>query len=183
MRYSLALLALALGGCAAANAPAADVAASPTTQIRKTGTGIDVIVANEAVAVGTEVPVPVDRAWDALPQAYASLGIPVLMVDPASHTLGNINFRPHGSLHGQRVSTFLDCGSTTVSGAPVADAYSVRISVRSQVVAAGANSRVQTTVTGAARNMDGTGSSEVHCVSTGRLESALATAVVVNLAG
>jgi hypothetical protein len=181
MRISLALLALTLSGCAAASTPAADVAASPTTQIRKTGTGIDVVAANDAVAIGSDLPLPVDRVWDALPRAYTAIAIPVLMVDPASHTLGNINFHPHGSLQGQRISSFLDCGSTGVSGAPVADVYSVRMSVRSHVVAATGGSRVETTVTGAARNMDGTGSSEIHCVSTGKLENALSAAVVTSL--
>jgi hypothetical protein len=184
MRFFLALATLSLAGCAAAAAGGSTVPpnAAPTTQIHKMGTGIDVTPANDVVVVPTDLPVPPPRAWAALGQAYAAYGIPTPEQSAATYTLGNANYHPPRMLLGQRLSTYLDCGNTGMSGAPGADVYTVRMAIRSQLVPTPAGSRVETSVTAAARNMDGSGSADVHCVSTGRLENALAALVLTHLA-
>jgi hypothetical protein len=183
IRQSAVLALLVLASCAPPSVtPPADLATSgtPIPQLHQTAHGMDASYQNEATIATEDLPVSADSAWAALPRAYQALGIEVKFMDPASHTVGNLQFHPHGGIHGKRVSEYFDCG-TAVSGAPIADVYAVRISVRTQVSANGSASRAHTLLEATARSMDGTSNSAVPCTSRGTLEPAINAAVLMHL--
>jgi hypothetical protein len=182
MRHSLLLACLLLGGCASTQTGASGASPQAPVLMHKMGTGLDVSMGGDVTTVSSAVPVPVDRAYQALPRAYAALGIDVRTQDPATHTVGNPELHVRGRLAGHRLSDLLDCGTNSLSG-PIADQYSIRLNVVTQVVAAGATSEARTTVSGIARNMDGTNSSDIRCGSKGTLEPMITTALLSALGG
>ncbi|MDB4949065.1 MAG: hypothetical protein JWM27_1714 [Gemmatimonadetes bacterium] len=142
--------------------------------------GFTVSYSNAAVIATEEMPVTADVAWQALPRAYAELGIDVKLVDPASHTLGNLQFRPHGGIHGKRLSEYFDCG-VTMAGVAMADVHALHVSVRTQIEANGTTSRAHTLVEATARSMDGTSNDAVPCISRGKLEPLIAMTLLTSL--
>ncbi|MDB4949067.1 MAG: hypothetical protein JWM27_1716 [Gemmatimonadetes bacterium] len=178
MRRILLLAPLLLCGCAAASVPPEDAAGAPRTVVREAGSTLEVMLATEVNTASTALPATVERAWAELPGVYSQMGIEVRTSEPATHTLGNINFHPRGGIQGRRVSEFLDCGAGNL-GSPIADLYSVRVNVRSQVVADGATSRVLTTLSAAARSTDGASGGEVRCVTRGKLESVIGAGMLL----
>jgi hypothetical protein len=186
MRIPLALLALSLAACASSGTTSDPGAPAPaemgrTTRMHPMGTGMDVTPTEDAAPVGTALPFAPQRVWAALAPAYGMYGISLTEQSPSAGTVGNGDFRAPRILRGQRLSTYLDCTGIGQSGAPGADVYTVRMAVRSRVVPTPEGSRLETTVTAFARNMDGTNSSPVHCTSTGKLENGLAAAVLTNI--
>ena len=187
MRIRALLPALALSVCAAAHAsaqqatpPGAEMTAAPATGTQFTtdpGGEIRGSVTNEVSTTATRIPFSAEQVWQVLSAAYADIGIEVKSSDPATRTLGNVNFHPRGAINGRRVSEYLDCGNSNL-GAPIADVYSVRMSIQSSVVPAGTGSTVQTRITAFARDMNGSSSTPVHCNSRGRLESYLQAALL-----
>ena len=174
---------LLLAACAPpAVTPPLDVPTSGTAapELRQTWHGADVDYRLSAAIATEDLPVTADSAFPALTRAYRSLGIEVKFADAGTRTVGNLQLYPHGGIHGTRVSEYLDCG-TVVSGAPAADIYAVRVSLRSQVSPNGAASRVHTLVEATARSMDGTSTSPVPCASRGRLEQVINNAVLMSL--
>jgi hypothetical protein len=182
MRRSLLLACLLLGGCASTQStrPAGDSPQAPVL-MHKMGTGLDVSMGGDIATVSSAVPAPVDRAYQALPRAYAALGIEVRTLDPAAHVVGSPELHVRGRLAGRRLSELLDCGNNSTG--PIADQYSIRLNVRTELVAAGATSEARTTVSAIARNMDGTLSSDIRCGSKGTLEPLITTALLTALGG
>jgi hypothetical protein len=183
LRAAACAAVLLLSGCTPpAAAPPPEIATSGTAapRLRQDRQGMDASYRNEAAIATEELPATPDSAFAALPRAYLSLGIEVRLVDPATRTVGNLQFHPHAGIHGKRVSEYFDCG-TAMSGAPIADVYAVRVSVRTQVTANGAASRAHTVVEASARPMDGTSTGAVPCVSRGGLETAIDAAVLMSL--
>jgi hypothetical protein len=175
----LAACAGATSGPAPASAGVATTAtaAGPTDLTMSDNGDISGHVSNEVNSTVHLIPAPLDRTWAVLAQAYADVGIKVEASDPATHTVANANVRPRGGIGGHRVSEYLDCGNSNL-GAPIADLYSVRMSVQSQVVAQGDSSRVETRIIAFARDMSGSATTPVHCNSRGRLERSLNFAIL-----
>jgi hypothetical protein len=183
MKRSMLILPLMLAACGPGHpGPTPELAAgTPISRVeRGANHGFSVSYANEAVIATAEMPVTADAAWQALPRAYAALGIEVKLMDPASRTLGNLQLRPHGGIHGKRMSEYLDCG-TTMTGAAMADVYAVHLSVRTQISANGTTSRAHTLVSATARSMDGTSNDAVPCISRGKLEPLIAATLLTSL--
>ena len=117
------------------------------------------------------------QAFDALPAAYAKLGIRnVAVLDTARgvYTVGARNLRLHGTLGGARLSSYIDCGSGTMSSP--ADTYDVIFSASSYITARTGGSTLHTLVEASAKDPM-TNSPRVRCASTGRFERELATLV------
>lgn len=113
------------------------------------------------------VDVPLDKAWNALPAAYESVGIELARHDRTARLAGNPGFRARRTLGGTRISRYLDCGRA--QGNPSADTYEVHFSVMTQLAGDSARTIVTTTVDATARPVNFAGES-VRCVSTGELE-------------
>lgn len=118
---------------------------------------------------------PVEQAWAALPAAYAALGItPAGVLDPDArrYGAGPVTVR---RIRGERLSRFVDCGSTM--SIPNADSYAVTFRIVTQLIpdATGAT-RVQTVLEATARPRDTAGNT-VDCTSTGYAERLIVQAL------
>lgn len=123
------------------------------------------------------VSIPAVQAFDALPAAYAKLGIPTIaVVDNAGgvYTVGVRNMHARGSLAGTHLSRYIDCGSGAMR--IPADSYDVTFSATTYVVPNGAGSTLHTLVMADARD-PGDNRPAVHCSSTGQFERQLADLV------
>lgn len=141
------------------------------------GSRIDVDVQTRDVREEHNVPIPAVQAFDALPAAYAKLGIPnIAVVDNTAgvYTIGIRNLRAHGALAGVRLSRYIDCGSGTL-GVP-ADSYDVNLSATTYVTPDGDGSVLHTLVAANARD-PGDNRPPVRCSSTGQFERQLASLV------
>lgn len=117
--------------------------------------------------------VPLERAWQALPEVYAALGLSGAgVISQEQRRFGAGPLTLPRRVNGERVSKFLDCGATV--SIPNADAYAVTVQVVTQLAGEGeAGTRVQTVMEAAARPRDTAGNT-VDCTSTGALERLIA---------
>jgi hypothetical protein len=118
--------------------------------------------------------VSADRLWAALPAAYAELGVPLTVVDSASHYLGAIRVTTRRPVSGLRLSAIVECG--TGSFGPNAERYTVQLTLLAGVQTLDAShSALAIKVDGSAAP-NGL-SSTVKCESNGALEDKLASIV------
>lgn len=169
------LLGLA-AACSSAPAPASGAAEPAPIVIN------DEREARLSAALGQHVPVdnlpaidslpaPLQSAHRALVAAYAELGIPATIVDPAGTLVAVTEFRVRGEIARTRASRFLSCGAT-LTGAR-ADEDRVLLSVVSRLTPSGSSStRIETRVVATATDTRGTGSRQA-CTTTGELEARL----------
>ena len=172
MRPTAALALLLAAGCAAQPAVRPGPAAAPAS-VTAAGTDVIVNLGNEPTTRAEHVDAAAHRVWAALPGAFTELGLAPGAADGASRTLASGQRTIHRRLLGEPASAFFDCGRAT-TGERAADAYRVTLSVRATVSGEGTGSRVATVVDASARNPEGTSSTPVRCLSTGRLEARLA---------
>lgn len=177
-RAFIAVAAILSAGCASAPTDAV----LRQDRIRRTAggdreTGLDADVRNRDVRETSDVPLPAVRAFDALPAAYASVGISkAAVVDNSGgvYTIGVRNLPAHGSIGGTRLSTYIDCGSGAMR--IPANSYDVNLSVTTYVTPNGEGSTLHTMVVADARD-PATNSPAIHCSSTGKFESRIAALV------
>ncbi len=92
---------------------------------------VNFAVSAEPSLSSDSVAATVGQVWQALPQVFADLGIPLAVVDVQNQRLGNGGFQPR-RLGGERLSQFLDCGYS-IAVTSYADAYRVTMSLFSRV--------------------------------------------------
>jgi len=97
---------------------------------------------NHSVALGgndpsvvRKLPYTVDKVWRALPAVFDSIGIPIAMLEPTAHRMGNEAFKVRSRLKGVPLSRYIDCGNSTQIG-PNADSYDVVVTMLAEVHAA-----------------------------------------------
>lgn len=150
---------------------------TPASEVR-TGT-IGMTTATSVSNVNTTVAYSVDRVWRVLPGAYSSLGIPIQMLDPKAHQVGNEGFKTRRVLGTTPLSRYIDCGLTQIG--PNADSYDVVLTILSQLQSApNGGTTIVTTVESSAR--PATYSQEYsRCSSKGVLEARLTDSLVARL--
>ena len=127
----------------------------------------------DVVKVSFDIDAPPEKAWEALIQVVADLGVDVSGTDRASLTLNNPDFSSSRRLGDERLSRYLRCGSGMTG--PNADRYRIRMNFRSQITPApGGKSVVGTTIQAVGTNPEGTSNARVPCTSTHILESRIA---------
>lgn len=137
------------------------------------------LVTNVSPQVDT-VDAIVEEVWNALPQAYVAVGVPIGGVNPEARLLGNKGFRVYRELGDHRVSDFLSCGRS-ITGSN-ADQLEVHLSVVSQLEETGGKTLVSTLVRGFAQPQ-GVSGNPIRCSSTGDLESDIVTRIRTALVG
>src|SRR6185437_2443078 len=140
-------------------------------------TVVDVNLHHVESTTDRDVDVTVVQAFDALPAAYAKLGIrnaAVLDTTGGVYTVGARNLRLHGTLGGTHLSSYIDCGSGTMSSP--ADTYDVIFSASTYITPRGEGATLHTLVEASAKDPMAN-SPRVRCTSTGRFERELATLV------
>lgn len=179
MRTSLIAVALVL--CACSSSGAVPHATSESPDLRATQQFTRVETPNGLIEIDwehqhtyeeTRLLVGVDKAWGAFPTVFGELGIDPGIVDSKQHVFGNAGKKVRGSLGGQRLSRYLDCGAT--AGMSNADQYDVVMRVVSQVVPGDAGLALVRTQVEASSHASGVSGTNARCVSTGALEARIA---------
>ncbi len=148
-------------------------------ELNTTGSTFNFRRSGDAEARTDTVGEPPEKLWSHMGQVYDALSIPVKVRDDDRRVLGTQNFTVSRHLGKDRLSLFLDCGST-ITGS-MADEGEVLMTVASQIGpadASGTSSVVSTIVQGTARQ-HGLSSSPTGCTSTGRLEHLIVTRVTL----
>jgi hypothetical protein len=138
----------------------------PTTIETSTGrTTVD--IRNSAASIGSDLSVPLETAWVALPKVYDEIGLTGGgSTDPEGHTYGVLTKRI-ARIAGKHLSEYLDCGDS-IEG-PRADLYDVRVSAFTALTEKNGSTRVETLVQATAKPRGVSGNS-VSCRSRGTLE-------------
>ncbi|MDQ2889575.1 MAG: hypothetical protein M3R65_03330 [Gemmatimonadota bacterium] len=168
---------LATAGCASGGAPAGGEMAG----VRSIETGESMGARMGSVpefksAQRATVQLGIADAWAQSAKAYASLGIPITIATPETHTIGNTGMRRTHTLGGERLSSFLECGAGSGGGLN-ADLYGVSMSVISQLRALSDGSTEIATMVQATATPLTFGSPAVTCSTSGVLEQKIAALV------
>ncbi len=124
---------------------------------------------------------PVEKAWVALQEVYATLNIPVTDLNQQARTIGNNAYRVRRRIGDVPTMRALDCGGD--SGMPNAETYQLLLTVKSRIIPNDAGgSVVQTTLEGTGKNATTAASSDVRCSSMGALEKRIADLVKAKVA-
>lgn len=176
MRITLISSALVLGilgsACAPGPAPTSSSPSRPAAIIQ-TGGGAHIQLSNDGQGNRETLDFAPDRVWNALPEAYAALGIEVVHNDPARRQIGNRRITTTRRIGNIAASRVLNCGQT-VAGQPAAGVHRLTVDLLTTVSdAPNGGSVIETRII--AHGRDQTSSSDpVQCTSTGFLESQIA---------
>jgi hypothetical protein len=69
----------------------------------------------------------VDRVWKIMPAVFDSIAVPVALLDPQTHTIGNRGFKLRGKLGKVGLARYIDCGTTQIG--PNAESYDITLTV------------------------------------------------------
>ncbi len=163
-------------GCAACASGQREITAGPNGAAARV-TGVDgaseIEQGRSTEVVETAVDASPGKTWDALPDVYLAIGLPVGTMDTRLMSIGNANFRARPSLAGRPLSTYFRCGMNAF-GMDNADSYTVMISIITQVVAAETNRSRLRSVARASASRESMSEHPVACTSTGALERVIA---------
>lgn len=179
-----ALLTTAAGCASSGSAPIESAAATNQSTIRVDGgasTAFQTQITHADQAAEIDLPVPADRTFAVLPTVYEQIGLKINTAVSDARTLGVSGTRTR-RVGKDQMSRFLACGRDA-TGAPLADTYSVMLTVLSRVTASGTTGSVLSTqVLGTAQPISTSGA-PVTCESTGVLEDRIAKATALRIAG
>jgi hypothetical protein len=116
------------------------------------------------------------RAWSALVQAYASFGVPLQGADAARHLIATQQFHAHGNFAGERLSRWIDCGSTMTGD--IATSYEITLRFGSMIDTSETGRSIVRTAVTATAIAPGSGTTTIDCTSRGSLEKRIAALVV-----
>ncbi|HET6764335.1 MAG TPA: hypothetical protein VFH27_11705 [Longimicrobiaceae bacterium] len=133
-------------------------------------------ITSEDRVVSRYVHAPLDRAWQAIGQAYQTLGLPINELDEQHHVIASTPAPRAGRVAGEPLSAALDCG-VNAARAPIVNAYAVAMTISTRLTAAGDSTLVETLVRARAQDSVHNNPS-VSCGSLGRLEKRIADNVV-----
>jgi len=122
--------------------------------------------------VRESLPAPLDRAWAALPAAYAAQGLVINATEVSLHAVAD-TFTARRTIGSVRVSSIIDCG-TPPTGRH-ADSVAVTMSVTSRLEPGQSSTVVTNTVAAIVRRPDG---APIACRSRGVLERRLFEALL-----
>lgn len=160
----------AAAGCASAAGSAAEPPRAPSSVRIVTAGGMATTVgglSSDGSIRGT-VSAPVETAWRALPGIYASIKIPLTVINDSAHFLGNEGLKIRRAIGGQPLMRYLDCGSG--SGGPNAETFDIRLAIYTQLRPAGGTASTATTTIQASARNPSFNSAEMACMSNGLLE-------------
>lgn len=182
MRRTLVLTTLVASACA--TAPAGDgiitTPGTPVTTRVLTDAGNLSVQSNADQRISSQwVRAPMARVQQALPAVYESLGIPMSSTQEGEALrFVNDGIVVNRRLGGQRVSEYLNCGSTPI-GTNMADASTVQIRMITVVRGSETGTELRTQMVGTAYSRAGGSGSGAGapCRSTGKLEERIAQMV------
>jgi hypothetical protein len=136
------------------------------------GGRFDMLLTREQYLSSDTLAIPPARAWKGLVQTYAGFGVPLQGVDASQYMIATQYVHAHGSFAGERMSRWIDCGSTITGDA--ATSYEVTLRFGTLLDTSVAGRSVVRTAVNAVAIASGSGTTPVECSSRGALEKRIA---------
>ena len=170
-----ALVACSSGGSSTA-AAAPTVTTVDHTQNVVTPTGnITLSTKEDRDVIVAVIPAPIDSVWHLLPGIFLELQVEPAQVNNEGFFIANTSFTVRRTLGGERISKYLNCGSS-IAG-QIADQSQITMSLTVQAVPVGDLVSDLRTQVSAYAVSEGASVGAVACASTGALEARIARMV------
>jgi hypothetical protein len=161
----------ALLACAGITKTATSQTAASTTPAASAQTSQATVAEAPVVGGRADLQAPIDKVWEALPAAFASLSIPISVNDPTNHVIGTERMRTHHYLGDARLSKLLSCGES--AGGQNADTYDVLLSTITRLQPNSTGGTTVTTTVDAVAKPASVAAQYNGCVSSGQIETRL----------
>lgn len=135
----------------------------------------DLLLTRDGYMSADTLVVPARTAWGALVQTYAGFGVPLQGVDPAAHMIATQYFHAHATFAGERISRWLECGSTLTGD--IASNYEITMRFGSLIDTSVVGRSIVRTVLTATAVAPGSGTNNIECSSRGNFEKRIARLV------
>lgn len=135
----------------------------------------DLLLTREQYLSSDTLTVAPKAAWPALVQAYAAFGVPLQGADQTRYMIATNYFHAHSSFAGERLSRWLECGSTMTGD--IATTYEITLRFGSLLDTSVVGRTIVRTAVQASAIATGTGTTPVQCSSRGSLEKRIAALV------
>ncbi len=130
MKVAYILPAVLLTACASSGGGSERAETPQTTRVETAGGPVSITTLS-ARGLSQPFHVPPSVVWSKLPEVYGELELPVSSLIPARQEIAAESFRVRRTLGGQRLSRYVNCGSSL--GEQNADSYQVLMAVSSRV--------------------------------------------------
>ncbi len=166
MRRLLSVCLMSALACAANPTPGP----SPVEhQVIMTGAGSSGLNVVAASTVSTQqIAASVDRVWKVLPAVFDSIAVPVGLVDPQGHTIGNRGLKIRGKLGKVGLARYIDCGTTQIG--PNAESYDINLTVTAALRPTGEGATAMTVDVEASARPMAFAQDPIPCSTKGALE-------------
>jgi hypothetical protein len=175
-RLSLVTVAaLATVGCASAGS--GDPGPYQQSHVTVDGPGgrFDLLLTREQYLSSDTLTVAPKSAWPALVQTYAGFGVPLQGADASRYMIATQYVHAHGSFAGERMSRWLECGSTMTGD--IATNYEITLRFGSLLDTSVVGRTIVRTTVSATAIATGSGTTGLECSSRGALEKRIAALV------
>ena len=135
----------------------------------------DLLLTREGYMSSDTLVAPTKSVWGALVQTYAGFGVPLQGADPAARMIATQYFHAHATFAGQRMSRWLECGSTLTGD--IASNYEITMRFGSLIDTSVVGRSIVRTVLTATAVAPGSGTNNIECTSRGNLEKQIARLV------
>lgn len=136
----------------------------------------DLLLTREQYLSSDTLTISPARAWSALVQTYAGFGIPLQGADPVGRMIATNYVRAHSTFAGERLSRWLDCGSSITGD--IATMYEVTLRFGTLIDTSVTGRSILRTAVGATAIAPGSGTTPVNCNTRGALEKRIASLVL-----
>jgi hypothetical protein len=171
----VAAVALAALGCASSGSGTL----TPYEQSHVTVEGptgrYDLLLTREQFLSSDTLTVSPKSAWPALVQTYAAFGVPLQGADATRLMIATQSFHAHSSFAGERLSRWLECGSSMTGD--IATTYEITMRFGSLLDTSVVGRTIVRTALSASAIATGSGTTPVQCSSRGTFEKRIAALV------
>ena len=171
----LAIAALAALACASTGSTGSGPYEQSHVIVDAPGGRYDLLLTREQYLSSDTLTVAPNAAWPALVQTYAALGVPLQGADKSRYMIATNYFHAHSSFAGERMSRWLECGSTMTGD--IATTYEITLRLGSLLDTSVVGRTIVRTAVVASAIATGTGTTPVQCSSRGSLEKRIAALV------
>jgi len=173
-----AIVILAAAGCATTGSGGQGTFQQERVTVDGPGGRYDLLLTRERYLSSDTLTIAPSRAWPALMQTYASFGVPLQGADQKRYLIATQPVHAHASFAGERMSRWLECGSTMTGD--IASAYEITLRFGSLLDTTVAGRSIVRTAVTATAIAPGSGTTPVECSTRGALEKRIAALVASN---
>ena len=170
--------ALAALGCASTGSGDPGPYQQSHVTVDAPGGRYDLLLTREQFLSSDTLSVSPTSAWPALVQTYAGFGVPLQGADASRHMIATQYVHAHGNFAGERLSRWLECGSTMTGD--IATSYEITLRFGSMLDTSIVGRTIVRTAVSATAIAPGSGTTLVQCSTRGALEKRIAALVASN---